>query len=1567
MIRPSSFLALPFLVLPLSAQIPAFPGAEGFGAHANGGRGGDVYHVTNLNNSGPGSLKEGVDTAPSAGRTIVFDVSGYINIRNGRLRIVQDNITIAGQTAPGDGIGLYDGTLRVTGNNVIIRNLRLRHGKGGAGGDCLNLDASAENSIIDHVSMQFSTDENISFFNSALDKFTMQNSLSAWGLESHNAGGLWDLDRGSCLTSLWAHHHTRNPKARPYGLMEWVNNVTFDWGIGMIMGDSQTPAPWKANVIGSYFLSPPGYTDSIALEKATVDRHGNPNFSLYLADCLHDSDGDGQLNGTDKGYAIVRGSEYQSGDPAGANRYVKSATPFPGASGNIAITVDDPLTAYKKVLSQAGAVRMDANYAGPLRDEVDTLLFENLTNQVHSRISRESDLPVSNNGMGTLSSSPPPLNTDRDGMPNFWEQALGYDAALADHNTPITDPANSFFPAGTPAGYTRLEEYLHFLSLPHAVIAKNTAEQASTLQVDLRRYTSGFSESPEFTIAGVNGGTISQRAADGTTPAPSGPIVAFTPEVDFTGRAGFEFTVTDADGSTWTQSFALLVTSTSLPRQLRWEGGQSSTWNESDLNWRKTDEEITSFENGDNTLFDDRSQQTDLTLADNLLPSSVTLTGSKDFRFSGPGQLAVAETFTKASESTLTLDTLLTTGLGTILNGGEVILNDGGNIQGGSLFFNGDSTLTDNSSSYFTLSPNLVVEEGAIGRINFSDRCDFEGSLSGGGTFEIFSPSASGTEGRVYFEGSASGATGQVLLSGGGYGRIALVTNGGSFTGFPNAAVHLDGISLFTRNNSSGNSYGLGSLSGTADSRLVGSYYAGPATWNVGSLGLDSEFAGVISNGTGGQANGLNKYGSGVLTLSGENTYTGTTAVHEGELRVTGSLGESDHYVGSGARLSGSGPVARLLTAQDGSILAPGDQAREAGTLIASNGFELKAATLEFDLSADPATGNDQIINESGTLTIRSPGGNVGAHFDFHLLDGQLSAGTYTLVSGGTGTSAPGSPALTHNLPEGARQSFALSRSGGGSSDAFIRLTVTGESQDLLWTGSSATWDLAGESNWSGSSDGDQRFFNLDRVLFDDTAATGSVQLAGSLAPQLVQLTNNSLDYTFAGSGSVTGITRLEKSGTASLTLAHSAGNDFTGGVFLAGGTLELAHPAVGLGSSEVTLAGGTLALPGSATFLPNDLMITGDAAISSLYGGNSTIVDSFSHELRSTGFPTLDLSGVAGIISLRGAMDEFGGTIDFGSGSGMLRLNSGTNGSEDVNFGSAQAHFALGSGGARLTNRNGNKIIDLGALSGGPETHLSGRQSGSGTTATTYRIGALNLDTCFDGTISNGGDQGGLNLVKVGSGSLCLGGISDLVGSLQLSEGHLSLPGSLVLSGPTEMEASTLLSLENGSLTTESLTIPAGATLAGPGQFSGDLVNNGLLTSAEGTLQIEGDIVNNGVARLTSQSLLEVSGEFVNHGILDLLTAGGGAPTNLVNHGVVIDSSSLQPLSFSWEDGSLSLTLASYEGYLYQLQSSPSLEANSWMPLGTPARGINGELTLTDTPSATALFYRVMVSPENE
>ncbi len=505
--------------------LPAFPGAEGAGAYALGGRGGDVYHVVNLNSSGPGSLNEGLATVPGSGRTIVFDVSGYINI-SGTLTLNASKVTIAGQTAPGDGIGVKNGTFRLVKNDVIIRHFRFRNGNSA---DSVNVDGTSTNTIFDHTDMLLSNDENFSSFNSPPENMTFQWSVNAWGMETHSAGGLWDQRHATAHHTLWSHNHTRNPKARPDDCLDWINNVTFDWDIGFIMGDSETPANWKANVRGCYFVCPPGNIRSVALQTATLDRNGNPNFFLYLDDCKMDDNGNGVLdfNPAKVGYALASG------------QYATSPTPFP--NNGIPVTRVDPLTAYKKIVSAAGPLRLNANL--PLRDEISSILISNLVNQIPHHVSSPTQTGAANGGYGFLNSAPVPLDTDQDGMPDYWELATGSNPNVQDHNNPI--PANAFLP-NTIAGYTLLEDYLHFLALPHTVISNQTF-----VDVDLRKFTSGFNVGPVFTFSSVSNGIVALQ--------PNGYTARFTPTPGYTGRARFDFTVTDSAGSTWTQTFAVLV------------------------------------------------------------------------------------------------------------------------------------------------------------------------------------------------------------------------------------------------------------------------------------------------------------------------------------------------------------------------------------------------------------------------------------------------------------------------------------------------------------------------------------------------------------------------------------------------------------------------------------------------------------------------------------------------------------------------------------------------------------------------------------------------------------------------------------------------------------------------------------------------------------------------------------------------------------------------------------------------------------------------------------------------
>lgn len=539
-VRP--FLTFSLLLSALaSAQIPAFPGAEGFAAHSNGGRGGDVYQVTNLNPKGAGSFLEGISTAPAEGRTIVFTVSGFIPINKAHLQA--SNITIAGQTAPGGGVCLTGSSFTISGADVVIRHLRFRHGAKGNGGDCINPNGGAKNLMIDHCDVMFSADENLSSFRTAPPTMTFQWSTNAWGIYGHSCGGLWLIDHATAHHTLWANNKTRNPKVIFPKLLDWTNNVTFGWDIGMNLAGADKPGTYKVNLRGNSFIQ--GSRGRNAIFGGGVLPDGTMPYHVYLDDCAMDGNGAAAPDVTAEGYALID-----------KDLYHKSAKPFPQTLNadptkpndpilGVPVEIEDRLTAYKKVISQVGPLRLDVTSAMPLRDEVTTLLVSEVVQQKRRKLTHESETGLPNKGFGTLESTAPLADTDKDAMPDIWEKALGSDPAKADHNSLVQGP--SFFPKDSRQGYTRLEEYLHFLAIPHGMIAKDTP-----ITIDLRKFTSGFTENPVFKGSNLHGGTVK---SDG----PGRGMITFTPAPGHTGRAGFDFTVTDDDAHSWTQSCALLV------------------------------------------------------------------------------------------------------------------------------------------------------------------------------------------------------------------------------------------------------------------------------------------------------------------------------------------------------------------------------------------------------------------------------------------------------------------------------------------------------------------------------------------------------------------------------------------------------------------------------------------------------------------------------------------------------------------------------------------------------------------------------------------------------------------------------------------------------------------------------------------------------------------------------------------------------------------------------------------------------------------------------------------------
>jgi hypothetical protein len=442
------------MILPIisQAQTPSFPGAEGYGSTAAGGRGGDVYIVSNLNASGAGSFAEAISTAPVAGRTIVFAVSGHIRLPSGSggTTMSKSKITIAGQTAPGDGICLWNNTLTFSGDDVVVRHLRFRYGKQAAGGDAVDV-ASSQRIIFDHCDMMFSTDENFSTFGTPPEFMTYQWSVNAWGLQTHSAGGLWDLDHATAHHTLWANNHTRNPKCIAPSVLDWTNNVVFGWNNPFNMAESSAGGVGimhRVNIRGSWFIH--GGSTGDAVYGGGLNTDGSNKFKLHMADTALDGTSNGVLNASKTNYAMVSTPQYDVTSSAWPQSVNGDGA---GAIIGTPVTVQSRSTALKQVLSQAGALRMAYDAARPLRDELTQLCVTRVMAHQRGIITDPLELGISTGtAFAQLSSTPAPLDTDRDGMPDFYESALGMNVSTASHNTVFPSSggiitASTFFPA----------------------------------------------------------------------------------------------------------------------------------------------------------------------------------------------------------------------------------------------------------------------------------------------------------------------------------------------------------------------------------------------------------------------------------------------------------------------------------------------------------------------------------------------------------------------------------------------------------------------------------------------------------------------------------------------------------------------------------------------------------------------------------------------------------------------------------------------------------------------------------------------------------------------------------------------------------------------------------------------------------------------------------------------------------------------------------------------------------------------------------------------------------------
>jgi pectate lyase len=423
----------------------AFPTAEGFGRNAKGGRGGAVYHVTNLKNSGAGSLRACAEATGT--RTCVFRLGGTIDLV-GDIKIDNPFITIAGHTAPGHGVQLRGGGITIRTNNVIIRHIRSRPGLTHPDPD--NNDAiqivkkpaslGSEPSydvIIDHSSFSWAEDETASAIGNGTKNITYQWNIMSESLHCaghskgcHGKGFLngWDATNLSFHHNLLAHHPDRNPLIST-GEVDVVNNVVYNYGGQSFTGRANHDGPANVNVVGNIFL--PGNSTFTPYRKPVRLEGGWPNNAIsgvYLKGTIHPTWRPDNTYAED--VVVLR-----SGDEP---HIPLVGTPF----GYPGIITTDAFQARTDVLNKAGAIM-------PVRDPVDTRIVNNVINGTGSIIND----PASVGGYPALASGTPYPDADVDGMSDTWETTCGLNTNNAADRNNIA-----------PNGYTNLENFLNGLA-----------------------------------------------------------------------------------------------------------------------------------------------------------------------------------------------------------------------------------------------------------------------------------------------------------------------------------------------------------------------------------------------------------------------------------------------------------------------------------------------------------------------------------------------------------------------------------------------------------------------------------------------------------------------------------------------------------------------------------------------------------------------------------------------------------------------------------------------------------------------------------------------------------------------------------------------------------------------------------------------------------------------------------------------------------------------------------------------------------------------------------------------
>lgn len=961
-------LLVGMLAIPAEAQQLAFPGAQGWGRFATGGRKGTVYHVTNLNDSGSGSLRDAIS---QSNRIVVFDVAGVIYL-NSRL-VFSKNLYVAGQTAPGEGVTVYgDGVSFSGADNLIVRYMRFRMGAvGSKDKDCAGI-SNGQNMIFDHCSFAWGQDENFSINwdnkGSAPSNITLMNSIVGQGLMTHSAGGLMQADNITIYRVLLVDNSTRNFKVK--GVNQYVNNLVYNWKNAAYNMGGDSEGTSYCNIENNLFINGP----AVGGNGLTG---GNANFHFYGNDNWQDSNRDGQLN-----------PSLFTGDGGGDRQTAPYAYPeLEKWAGNSLV---------ENLLPEVGA-------SLPYRDLADCYMVDEVLSfgKKGKLITNENELPIGIPTSWNLFKGEKRVDTDGDGMPDEWENAHGTNANA---NDAMTIAEN---------GYANIENYVngiskadrqYFLRAPLLPTLESATTNSLTISwYDFSDNEDGFivelQKNGEFVEVGRTEANTTRFVLTDETMKPATAyqirLCAFAGEnkSDYTNTVTMktrpeQTNIIDAETFQGTGDGEWLINPTE---------DQVITLTEETPKTAvvvRSDAHVTingaGFVSGAASM--NKTGEGTLTIASDQHYEGATVLHKGVYEFASLKNGGVASGLGKSMEfaqnwvmdggtylytgPTTSTDRSATlysdTELNVAKNGTAVTMNGG--IEGaGNLTIDGEGQIVVNTPNFFKFDGNLIVKGGEV-KLNSKDVSSAgigkaDKLVMAGGSFVTIGKNESSVtynfpievvEGttstvnfdlwnvnkckvtgkgtliwdvhylREYIEGNWDGFTGQLIVNGSGKAGSSqfAVRNG---TGVKNATLYLKG-NASVNGGKNESTYYLGGLSGDASTKLQGFNVKqnGKGTWIVGTANTDETFRGVIDdyaqdNKHAGPTT-IEKQGSGDWRLTGKNIYTGTTTVTKGRLIVNGQhTGTGAINVRSGAILAGTGILAGATTINQNATLQVGD------------------------------------------------------------------------------------------------------------------------------------------------------------------------------------------------------------------------------------------------------------------------------------------------------------------------------------------------------------------------------------------------------------------------------------------------------------------------------------------------------------------------------------------------------------------------------------------------------------------------------------------------------------------